>query len=132
MKRFSISTLCLGLALALAQTALSETLKKPEIDKLVAAQQAKASPSFRAFLAEAAKAEPRLKASVAAYEAKAPLAGDDVPSNREPCHPLIGATAPIRQGGTRTSKMCETIAADPSAIGCASIEMKASRRSPQR
>src|SRR6266513_616284 len=80
MQRFFLSTLTLGLALALAlaQTALAETLKKPEIDKLVAAQQAKAAPSFRAFLAEAAKAEPRLKASVAAYEKKTPLAGDDL------------------------------------------------------
>jgi predicted dipeptidase len=72
------STFCLGLALALAQTAFAETLKKPELDKLVAAQQAKASPNFRAFLADAAKAQPMLKASVAAYEKKAPLAGDDL------------------------------------------------------
>ncbi len=78
MKRFSLSILSLGLALALAQTALAETLKKPDIDKLVAAQQAKASPSFRAFLAEAAKANPKLEASAAAYENKAPLAGDDL------------------------------------------------------
>ena len=37
MKRFFLSTLTLGLALALAltQTALAETLKKPEIDKLM-------------------------------------------------------------------------------------------------
>jgi predicted dipeptidase len=78
MKRFSLSILSLGLALALAQTALAETLKKPEIDKLVAAQQAKASPSFRAFLAEAAKANPKLEASVAAYEKKALLTGDNL------------------------------------------------------
>jgi len=78
MKRFFLSTLILGLALAFAQTALAETLKKPEIDKLVAAQQGKVSPSFRAFLADAAKVEPKLKASVAAYEKKAPLAGDDL------------------------------------------------------
>ena len=77
MKRFSI-TFCLGLAFALAQTALAETLKKPELDKLVAAQQAKPTPNFRAFLADAAKAEPMLKTSVAAYEKKAPLAGDDL------------------------------------------------------
>jgi hypothetical protein len=53
-------TFCLGLALALAQTAFAETLKKPELDKLVAAQQAKPSPNFRTFLADAAKVEPML------------------------------------------------------------------------
>ena len=78
MKRFFLSTLALGLTFAFAQTALAETLKKPDLDKLVAAQQTKASPNFRAFLADAAKVEPKLKASVAAYEKKAPLAGDDL------------------------------------------------------
>jgi hypothetical protein len=50
----STITLCLGLALALAQTAFAETLKKPALDKLVAAQQAKASP-ISARLADAVK-----------------------------------------------------------------------------
>ena len=78
MKHLSLSILSLGLALALGLPAQADTLKKPELDQLAAAQQAKSSPSFRAFLAQAAKTQPKLKASVAAYEKKAPLAGDDL------------------------------------------------------
>lgn len=78
MKGFSPLNLTLGLVLALTQTAFAETIKKPGIDKLVAAQQAKPAPDFRTFLAEAAKANPKLAASVAAYEKKMPLAGDDL------------------------------------------------------
>lgn len=74
MKRAYLSLL----ALTLAQGAFAETVKKPEIDKLAIAEQAKVSPSFPAFLAEAAKAYPKLKASVAAYEKMTPLAGDDL------------------------------------------------------
>src|SRR6478735_3401175 len=74
MKRAYLSLL----ALALAQGAFAETVKKPEIDKLAIAEQAKVSPSFTAFLAEAAKAYPKLKSSVAAYEKMTPLAGDDL------------------------------------------------------
>jgi len=33
---------------------------------------------FRAFLAQAVKANPKLKAGVAPYEKRAPLAGDDL------------------------------------------------------
>ncbi len=78
MKHLSLSILSLGLAVALSLPALADTLKKPELDQLAAAQQAKSSPSFRAFLAQAAKGHPKLKASVAAYEKKKPLAGDDL------------------------------------------------------
>src|SRR5882672_9264259 len=67
-----------ALGLALAQPAHADTLKKPELDKLAAAQQAAPSTSFRAFLAHAAKADPRLKPAVAAYERKEPLSGDDL------------------------------------------------------
>ena len=74
MKRACLSLL----ALTLAQGAFAETVKKPEIDKLAIAEQAKVSPSFTAFLAEAAKAYPKLKSSVAAYEKMTPLAGDDL------------------------------------------------------
>ena len=77
MNRSTLSALWAACALALAQPALADTLKKPELDKLVAAQQAAPSATFRAFLAQAAKANPSLKASVAAYERKAPLTGDD-------------------------------------------------------
>ncbi|MBT2326612.1 dipeptidase [Variovorax paradoxus] len=78
MKHSSLSILSLGLALALGLPAWADTLKKPDLDRLAAAPQAKAAPGFRAFLAQAAKADPRLERSVAAYEKKAPLAGDDL------------------------------------------------------
>ena len=74
----SLSVLSLGLALALGLPASAETLKKPELDRLAAAQQARPAPSFRAFLAQAAKADPRLKPAVAAYQKKAPLQGDEL------------------------------------------------------
>jgi len=78
VKHLSLTTLSLGLALALGLPAFADTLKKPELDQLVAAQQGKASLTFRAFLAQAVKANPKLKAGVAAYEKRAPLAGDDL------------------------------------------------------
>lgn len=79
MNRTIFSILAMSLALASATPALADTLiRKPELDRLAAAQQAAPSPSFRAFLAQAAKAEPKLKPAIAAYENKRPLAGDDV------------------------------------------------------
>jgi len=78
MKHLPLSALSLGLTLALGLPASADTLKKPDLDKLAAAPQATAAPTFRVFLAQAAKADPRLKPSVAAYEKKAPLAGDDL------------------------------------------------------
>lgn len=78
MKRISVSVLSLGLAFVLVQPGLAETLKKPELDQLIAAQQTDVSPDFRTFLAQAAKTNPKLKAGAAAYEAKATLAGDDL------------------------------------------------------
>jgi predicted dipeptidase len=78
IRRLLFATLSLGLALVLGPPAFADTLKKPELDQLVAAQQAEASPTFRAFLAQAAKAHPKLEACVAAHEKKAPLAGDDL------------------------------------------------------
>ncbi|MGJ7507500.1 dipeptidase [Variovorax sp. GT1P44] len=78
MNRSTLSALWAALALAFVQPAPADTLKKPELDKLAAAQQAAPSTSFRAFLAQAAKANPGLKATVAAYERKAPLTGDDL------------------------------------------------------
>ena len=79
MHRFTSSIFPLSLALAIATPwAAADTLKKPELDRLAATQQAAPSASFRAFLAQAAKADPRLKPAVAAYEARRPLAGDDL------------------------------------------------------
>ncbi len=60
MKRSFMSTLCLALALALAQTAFAETLKKPELDKLVAARQASPRRISARSWRTAAKAEPML------------------------------------------------------------------------
>jgi hypothetical protein len=77
VKHLSLTTLSLGLALALGLPAFADTLKKPALDQLVAAHRAKPPPTFRAFLAQAAKANPRLKAGIAASENRAPLAGDD-------------------------------------------------------
>ncbi|WP_179106818.1 dipeptidase [Variovorax sp. KK3] len=76
--KLSLSVLSLGLAFACSLPAAAQTLKKPELDRLVAAQQGKPSPNFRAFLAQAAKADPKLARSVAAYGKKAPLQGDDL------------------------------------------------------
>lgn len=78
MNRTTVSILSMSLTLAFAMPALADTLRKPELDRLAAAQQAAPSPNFHAFLAQAAKADPKLKPAVAAYENKRPLAGDDL------------------------------------------------------
>jgi predicted dipeptidase len=54
------------------------TIKKVQMDRLVAALPAAAQGSFDEFLAQAARENPMLQASVAGYKAKAPLAGDDL------------------------------------------------------
>ncbi|CAN7737413.1 dipeptidase [Acidovorax sp.] len=54
------------------------TIKKVHMDRLVAALPAAAQGSFDEFLAQAARENPMLQASVAGYKAKAPLAGDDL------------------------------------------------------
>ncbi len=56
----------------------SGTIKKAGMDRLVATLPAAAQGSFSEFLAQAARENPTLRASVAAYTAKAPLAGDDL------------------------------------------------------
>lgn len=74
-----------GLAVGLAACSsvatnapVSGTIKKAEMDRLVAALPAAAQGSFGEFLAQAARERPTLQASVAAYNAKAALAGDDL------------------------------------------------------
>ena len=47
---------------------LADTLKKPGLDKLAAAQQAAPSASFRAFLDAGRQGRPQLKPAIAAYE----------------------------------------------------------------
>ncbi|MDP4076033.1 dipeptidase [Acidovorax sp. A1169] len=54
------------------------TIKKVQMDRLVATLPAAAQGSFDEFLAQAARENPMLQASVAGYKAKAPLAGDDL------------------------------------------------------
>lgn len=54
------------------------TIRKAQMDRLVAALPAAAQGSFDDFIAQAARENPLLQASVAAYKAKAPLAGDDL------------------------------------------------------
>lgn len=67
----------LGIALALALAAAhADTLKKPELDALVAAQRAMPARDFNALLDAAATAHSPLKPAVADYRAKAPLTGD--------------------------------------------------------
>lgn len=78
MNRSTLCAISMGLALALAAPVLADTLKKPQLERLAATQQAAPSASFRAFLAQAAKADPKLRPSIAAYEAKRPLSGDDL------------------------------------------------------
>src|SRR5262249_19863314 len=78
MKRLALSALSAGVVLVLAQPALADTLKKPELDKLVTAQRAAPSSTFREFLQQAAKADPKLESSVSAYEKTSPLLGDDI------------------------------------------------------
>src|SRR5258706_8823572 len=78
MNRFSRFAIPFGFALALAQPALTETLKKPDLDRLVADQRVATAPEFRAFLVESARANPKVAQSVAAYQSKAALTGDDL------------------------------------------------------
>ena len=76
--RFSLSALSM-VVLGLGASVHAEALRKPQLDQLAAAWQAgKAPADFNAFLAQAARSNPALQASVAAYRAKKPLAGDDL------------------------------------------------------
>ncbi len=82
MQRFArsgLSALTLALSLAVAASAGAATLKKPELDALVTAEQPKAASSdLSDFLVAAAKADPLVAGSVAAYRQQSPLTGDDL------------------------------------------------------
>ena len=78
LRRSAAFTSLLALSLAFGPPLRAETLKKPALDALVAANQARLPPDFDTFLASAAKAQPMLVPAAAAYRAKAPLAGDDL------------------------------------------------------
>ena len=60
MNRFSRFAIPFSFALALTQPALTETLKKPDLDRLVADQRVATAPEFRAFLVESARANPKV------------------------------------------------------------------------
>lgn len=70
--------LSLAITLAFATPAQADTLKKPELDKLAAIEQATPSADFQAFLNTALRVNPALQSAVAAYRAKTPLADDDL------------------------------------------------------
>jgi predicted dipeptidase len=75
----ALTALSLSLMLAFGASVVgAETLKKPALDQLAVATQGQPPTSFTAFLARAGEANPMLKTSIAAYLAKAPLAGDDL------------------------------------------------------
>ncbi|WP_439891415.1 dipeptidase [Ralstonia sp. 25C] len=76
--RIGLSTLTLALSLALSGGAFAATLQKPQLDALIAAEQTKASDNLNSFLSTAAKVDPQVARSVAAYRKKAPLMGDDL------------------------------------------------------
>ncbi|CAJ0688825.1 dipeptidase [Ralstonia mannitolilytica] len=76
--RIGLSALTIALSLAFGAGALAATLQKPQLDALLAAEQSKASVDLNSFLAAAGKADPQVAGSVAAYQKKAPLSGDDL------------------------------------------------------
>ena len=78
MKRASLAAPLLLLSLILSQPAAASTLKKPELDALVASGAANPPAGFGAFLNAAVKANPSLAGSVDAYRRHAALSGNDL------------------------------------------------------
>ncbi|QUP54060.1 dipeptidase [Ralstonia syzygii] len=77
--RSGLSALAFALSLAMAAGVGAATLKKPELDALASAGQSKAvSSDLSGFLMAAAKADPQVAGSVAAYQKRSPLTGDDL------------------------------------------------------
>jgi len=66
------------LAIAVADSAPAAPLKKPELDSLAATFEARPPSDFATFLSAAAKTNTALGTSVAAYDGKAKLDGDDL------------------------------------------------------
>ncbi|MCL9846210.1 dipeptidase [Ralstonia solanacearum] len=74
-----LSALTFVLSLSVAAGVGAAALKKPELDALVSAGQSGAVPSdLSGFLEAAAKADPQVAGSVAAYRNRSPLVGDDL------------------------------------------------------
>jgi len=78
LRRSAAFTSLLAVSLAFGPPLRAETLKKPALDALVAANRTGLPADFDTFLASAAKAQPMLVPAAAAYRAKAPLLGDDL------------------------------------------------------
>ncbi|MBT1537912.1 dipeptidase [Ralstonia solanacearum] len=79
LARSGLSALTFVLSLSMAAGVGAATLKKPELDALASAGQSGAMPSdLSDFLAAAAKADPQVAGSVAAYRNQLPLVGDDL------------------------------------------------------
>lgn len=79
LARSGLSALTFVLSLSMAAGVGAATLKKPELDALASAGQSGAMPSdLSDFLAAAAKADPQVAGSVAAYRNPLPLVGDDL------------------------------------------------------
>ena len=78
MNRFSRFAIPFGFALALTQPALTETLKKPDLDRLVADQRVAPRRSSARFSLSRRGRTPKLAPAVAAYQSKAALTGDDL------------------------------------------------------
>ncbi|CBJ51430.1 dipeptidase [Ralstonia solanacearum] len=77
--RSGLSALAFALSLVMAAGVGAVTLKKPELDALASAGQSKAvSSDLSGFLMAAAKADPQVAGSVAAYQKRLPLTGDDL------------------------------------------------------
>lgn len=76
--RIGVSALTVALSLAMGAGAVAATLQKPQLDALISAEQSNASADLNRFLAAAAKADPQVARSVAAYRRKVPLMGDDL------------------------------------------------------
>ncbi|MDB0571010.1 dipeptidase [Ralstonia solanacearum] len=79
LARSGLSALTFVLSLSMAAGVGAATLKKPELDALASAGQSGAMPSdLSDFLAAAAKVDPQVAGSVAAYRNPLPLVGDDL------------------------------------------------------
>ncbi len=79
LARSGLSALTFVLSLSMAAGVGAATLKKPELDALASAGQSGAMPSdLSDFLVAAAKVDPQVAGSVAAYRNPLPLVGDDL------------------------------------------------------
>lgn len=79
MNHQPLAALSMGMAFAFAaSTVAAQTLRKPELDRLAAAQQAQPARDFHAFLDAAVKADPKLRRSVTAYRQKTRVGSDQL------------------------------------------------------